>query len=315
MANIGTSIDRAVEALGRGELIGLPTETVYGLAGNALDESALVKIFETKNRPRFDPLITHMDSLVKAELLVQEFPEKAIMLAERFWPGPLTLLLNKRPEIPDLLTAGLPRMALRIPNHPLALRLLSRLDFPLAAPSANPFGFVSPTSARHVDDQLGDKINYVLDGGDCEVGLESTVVGFDDENITIHRLGGLTVEEIEDVVGHVSISLNKSSNPVSPGQTKRHYSPGKPLIIGNITEELQKANGQKVGVISFDTDHGVDDQIVLSPGGNMDEAARRIFSALRTMKNTDVEIIITQKFPESGLGRAINDRLERAAAR
>ena len=313
MAEIGKNIAHAADLLRSGEIVGIPTETVYGLAGNSLDEQALVKIFDAKNRPKFDPLISHIGDKTQLSDLVRDVPDKAQILIDAFWPGPLTILLDKQNHISDLLTSGLSRMAVRIPNHPMTLKLLREIEFPLAAPSANPFGFVSPTTAEHVNDQLGNKIPYVLDGGSCEVGLESTVVGFDQDKVVIHRLGGLSVEEIEKVVGEVTLELNKSSNPDAPGQLKSHYSPGSPVIIGDITTELAKHKERKVGVISFSEDFQVPNQIILSDKGDISEAAQKIFNALRQMRKMGVELIISQKFPDEGLGRAINDRLERAS--
>lgn len=313
MAKIGKSIEEAVNHLQKGEVIGMPTETVYGLAGNALDEKAVLEIFRVKNRPKFDPLIIHTDSLEKASQWVETIPEKAQQLADAFWPGPLTMLLERKPVVSDLVTSGLPRVAVRIPALEITRELLSNLDFPVAAPSANPFGFVSPTSAQHVQDQLGDQIPYILDGGNCQVGLESTVVGFENDEAVVHRLGGLQIEEIEKVVGKVQLGLNKSSNPSAPGMLKSHYSPGKPVIIGDIATELSKH--ENAGVISFEQDFGAEHQVILSPNGDLNEAAAGLFAALRKMRESDVSLILTQKFPDIGLGRAINDRLQRAAAK
>ncbi len=314
MAEIGQDIQKAVEILRRGELIGMPTETVYGLAGNALNEKTVLEIFKVKNRPKFDPLIIHTDTLDKAQLWIQGLPHHAKRLAEAFWPGPMTMLLEKKSLIPDLVTSGLPRVAIRIPSLDMTRELLSQLDFPVAAPSANPFGFVSPTSAQHVQDQLGDQLSYILDGGACAVGLESTVIGFEGNEVIIHRLGGLQLEQIEEAIGDkVKVQLNQSSNPSAPGMLKSHYSPGKPVIIGEIQEELTKH--ENAGVISFDQDFGVKNQVVLSSKGDLAEAAAGLFAALRKMRESDVSLILTQKFPDIGLGRAINDRLRRAAAK
>jgi L-threonylcarbamoyladenylate synthase len=315
MAQIGTDIQHAAALLRNGEVIGMPTETVYGLAGNALNEDAILKIYTVKNRPKFDPLISHTNDLSKVRQWVKAFPLKAEQLAAAFWPGPLTMLLEKKSDIPDLLTSGLPRMAVRIPNHSLTLSLLAALDFPLAAPSANPFGFVSPTSAQHVNDQLGDQIPYILDGGECTVGIESTIVGFEGNEVLVYRLGGLSLEEIEAVVGSVKVQLNKSSNPVAPGMLKSHYSPGKPVIIGDIATEILRHPEKKIGVISFRQNFTEAAAIrVLSPAGNLPEAAKNVFKALRELAKADVDVILTESFPNEGLGRAINDRLQRAAA-
>jgi L-threonylcarbamoyladenylate synthase len=319
MAEIGTNIEQAAALLKAGKLVAIPTETVYGLAGNALDESAILDIFKVKKRPKFDPLIAHTDSLEKIKGIVTHIPDKALMLAEAFWPGPLTILLNKKPHIPDILTSGLSDVAVRIPRHPLTHSLLSQLDFPLAAPSANPFGYISPTSAQHVHDQLGAHIPYILDGGNCSVGIESTIIGFNEqEQPIVYRLGGKKIDDIEQVVGKVKLRINHSSDPIAPGMLKSHYAPSKRLIIGNLTELVPRFHKRNFGVISFHQSFDgltADRQIILSKTRNLDEAARQLFGALRTMDQKDVEFIITEKFPDRGLGQAINDRLKRAATR
>lgn len=316
MAEIGQNIEKAVRILNDDHLVGIPTETVYGLAGNALSEKAVLRIYQTKNRPKFDPLIAHTNSLEKVKDLVTHLPDVALQLANQFWPGPLTMLLESN-RVPDLLTSGLPRVAVRIPSHSLTLNLLGKLDFPLAAPSANPFGYVSPTEALHVEDQLGDKIAYVLDGGRCEVGLESTIVGFEKEQVVVHRLGGMKLDDIENVVGRVRLKVNHSSNPVAPGMIKSHYSPGKRLLLGNIEENLTRNENVGLGIISFQQDYHIPNvkQVILSRDGNMEEAARNIFSALRQMDNPNIKLILAEHVPNEGLGLAINDRLERAAAK
>lgn len=315
MAEIGSDIVKAKDFLSRGEVVGIPTETVYGLAGNALDEQAIVKIYAVKNRPKFDPLIAHVDELAKVEQLVKNIPEEAKVLASKFWPGPLTILLDRKSRVPDLLTSGLDRVAVRIPNHPLTLELLSTLDFPLAAPSANPFGYVSPTTAQHVEDQLGDEIPYILDGGSCQVGLESTIVGFEQGETIVYRLGGTQVERLIDAVGDVKIQVNASSDPTAPGMLKSHYSPGKNMIIGDIATNLAVLDPKTTGIISFHESFGVpnSNEIILSKSGNIDEAAQNIFSALRSMDQPHIRVILCEYLPEEGLGKAINDRLKRAA--
>ena len=208
MAEIGKDIQKAKDFLEKDELVAIPTETVYGLAANALNPIAVAKIFEAKERPTFDPLIVHTHSLQEVYKFVTNIHPALLKLAEAFWPGPLTLLLPKKEIIPSLVTSGLDRVGVRVPNHSLTLDLLSQLNFPLAAPSANPFGYISPTTAMHVEKQLGTKIPYILDGGSCEVGLESTIVGEENGEIIIYRLGGLSVDEIETIVGKVSMQLN-----------------------------------------------------------------------------------------------------------
>lgn len=315
MAEIGTDIDKAAALLKQGELVAVPTETVYGLAGNAFDVEVVAKIFAVKNRPQFDPLIVHVPSLLAAEKYVSEIPKKAERLAQLFWPGPLTILLQKKDElIPALVTAGLNTVGVRSPDHPLTRKLLSTLPFPLAAPSANPFGYVSPTSPQHVNDQLGDKISYILDGGVCEIGIESTIVGFENNQVVVYRLGGLSLERIEAVVGKVEVMAHSTSNPKSPGQLKSHYSPGKKLIIGKIEDLLQEYPAHDAGILTFIKDYNSPYQRILSPGGNPEEAAKNLFLFLREFDAMPVDVILAELLPEEGLGRAINDRLTRAAS-
>jgi len=318
MAEIGVDIEQAAAFLRQGKLVAIPTETVYGLAGNALDVKAVSSIFQTKNRPSFDPLILHVASLEQVSPFVSEFPEKLKRLAEAFWPGPLTLLLPRKSIVPDLVTSGLDRVAVRVPNHPLTLALLGQLDFPLAAPSANPFGYISPTQAGHVDAQLGTQIPYILDGGACAVGLESTIVGMEGEQVIIYRLGGLELSKIESVVGTVTVQAHSTSNPSAPGQLASHYAPQKPFILGNLGELVPQLiqQGKKVGVLSFSTHFpslSADCQVVLSSSQDLTEAAQRLFMAMRLLDESQAELIVAEFVPEIGLGRAINDRLKRAA--
>lgn len=317
MAEIGNNIAVAKQLLEQGALVAIPTETVYGLAGNALNESAVLEIFKVKNRPQFDPLIVHVASLESAKELVDDFPEKAKKLALQFWPGPLTLLLKKKSYIPDLATSGLDTVAIRCPDHELTLSLLQQLAFPLAAPSANPFGYISPTRPEHVNEQLGEKIKYILDGGECTVGIESTIVGFENDLPVVYRLGGLSIEKIESVVGNVRVQLNTSSNPKAPGQLKSHYAPKKKMRLGNLTELIRDYGTGRVGVLTFKTHLSqISDrnQIALSSKGNMEEAAQKLFASLRTLDKLDIHIILAEEVPDMGLGKAINDRLRRAAA-
>ncbi|MEQ9302634.1 MAG: L-threonylcarbamoyladenylate synthase [Marinoscillum sp.] len=319
MAEIGQDIDKAAALLKTGQLVAIPTETVYGLAGNALDESAILEIFKVKKRPKFDPLIAHTDSLDKVRSYVTHIPEPALKLADAFWPGPLTILLNKKSHIPDLLTSGLSAVAVRMPRHKIVEELLGKLDFPLAAPSANPFGYVSPTTAGHVNDQLGAQIPYILNGGPCDVGIESTIIGFDDqERPIIYRLGGKKEDDIERIVGRVQLNINHSADPMAPGMLKTHYAPGKRVIIGKLDMLIKRFHNRNFGVISFHqkfADIAPEKQICLSETKDLNQAARNLFSALRKMDQTEVEFIITERFPDEGLGQAINDRLSRAAAR
>jgi L-threonylcarbamoyladenylate synthase len=318
MALIGSDIQQVREFLSKGEVIGIPTETVYGLAGNAFNIEAVTKIFEVKNRPNFDPLIVHTNSIERLSEFVESIPEKAILLAQKFMPGPLTLLLPKRSSIPDLVTSGLDTVAVRIPNHPLTLALLAELDFPVAAPSANPFGYISPTSAQHVAQQLGDKIPYILDGGECQVGIESTIVGFENDEVIVYRKGGLAIEEIEKVVGKVQVISHSSSNPKAPGMLKSHYAPRKKMFIldeNNLKSETQK---DRIGYLAFqkyNNDLPQNNQLILSESGNYRESAKNLFAFMRALDAIDIDKIYVELLPEQDLGIAINDRLRRAAVK
>lgn len=317
MAEIGKDISKAKDFLEKEQLVAIPTETVYGLAASALNPIAVAKIFEAKERPTFDPLIVHTYSLKEVYQFVRDIHPALLKLAQTFWPGPLTLLLPKKDIIPSLVTSGLDRVGVRIPNHPLTLELLSQLNFPLAAPSANPFGYISPTTAEHVEKQLGMRIPYILDGGSCKVGLESTIVGEENGEIIVYRLGGLSIDDIEAVVGKVSVQLNQSSNPKAPGQLKSHYAPKKPVYIGDINELQNTHDGKKIGAIVFRNDLVLNENTVvknLSSSKNYQEAAVNLFSFLRELDEADVDVIICELLPETGLGLAINDRLRRAAA-
>ncbi|MFN8691237.1 MAG: L-threonylcarbamoyladenylate synthase, partial [Cyclobacteriaceae bacterium] len=302
------------QLLDRGELVAIPTETVYGLAANALDATAAARIFAAKNRPSFDPLIVHVATAMRVHELVTDFPDQAQALAATFWPGPLTLVLPKKNHIPDLVTAGLPTVGVRCPSHELTLELLHLLDYPLAAPSANPFGYVSPTRPEHVQEQLGSRVAYILDGGPCRVGVESTIVGFDDGPV-IYRLGGVAVEEIENVVGRVRVMTHSSSNPVAPGQLASHYAPARQIVLGNIAELLTQHPNEKLALLRYHKrlpDTPVP-QIVLSSSGSLEEAAQNLFAALRQFDKMDVTLVLAELVPDTGIGRAINDRLRRAA--
>ena len=317
MAEKGQDQLRAKAILMEGGLVAIPTETVYGLAANALDEQAVLRVFTAKNRPFFDPLIIHVSSLDAAQRYADFNDERLKRLAMHFWPGPLTLLIPKKNNIPDLVTSGLPRVAVRVPAHPLTLELLKSIDFPLAAPSANPFGYVSPTTAEHVAKQLGDKVHYILDGGPCAVGLESTIVGIEDNAIAIYRLGGLAIEDIEALVGKVELRLNSSSDPKAPGQLKNHYAPRKPLFLGKGEALLAEHKDKKIAFLCFDKGSVQQQPLLsfnLSPSGNLKEAAVNLFKALRDADDSDAEVVIAEPVPEEGLGKAINDRLRRAAA-
>lgn len=312
---VGRDVQKAAALLERGLLVAIPTETVYGLAANAYDAIAVAQIFDAKNRPRFDPLIVHTNSIERAQVFTARFPEWAQTLAREFWPGPLTIVLPKSDRIPDIVTSGLSTVAVRVPAHDVALDLLSRLDFPLAAPSANPFGYVSPTTAEHVLAQLSGRITYVLDGGACTVGVESTIVAEEEGELKVLRLGGVSIEEIERAVGSVKVAVHSTSHPQAPGQLESHYAPATPVILGPI--DLARYPNERVAVLSYQTRYAQlppEQQIVLSPEGDLREAAKNLFAALRYLDTLDVDRILIEPVPDVGIGRAINDRLRRAAA-
>lgn len=312
MIKIGTDITFAGVQLKRGLLVGLPTETVYGLAANAFDADAVLGIFAAKNRPSFDPLIVHVADLDRINEVAEYIPDEAHALGAHFWPGPLTIILPKGKCIPDVVTSGLPGVAVRVPRHPLASVLLSSLDFPLAAPSANPFGYISPVTAAHVAAQLGDKVAYILDGGPCEVGIESTIVSFAEKKPKILRLGGLTMEELEAVIGKTEIAASSTSNPAAPGMLSSHYAPRTRLFLGDITSLAEAHSGKKVTVLGFRHTYGLPG-IALSAKGDSGEAAKNLFAAMRELDTSGADVILAERLPEAGLGRAINDRLARAS--
>ena len=321
MQHRGTDLILAKKLLTEGKLVAIPTETVYGLAANGLDETAVAGIFSAKNRPTFDPLILHVASIEQAQSLCTDWPEMADKLARAFWPGPLTLILPKADHVPDLTTSGQPTVGIRMPNNRLTLELLSTLPFPLAAPSANPFGYVSPTNAQHVADQLGDRIDYILDDGDCFVGIESTIIAIENGAPKVLRLGGLSLERISDVLGvPVLEHLNQNSNPQAPGQLDQHYSPRCKLIALNTMPA--SVIDPSVPIIYFskqeaqrDSNNNLSDgpHYYLSDSGDTNQAASNLFSTLRRLDQDNQKIAYFEWAPQNGLGRAINDRLERAA--
>jgi L-threonylcarbamoyladenylate synthase len=314
IARIGTDLASAAALLRAGELVAIPTETVYGLAANAFDPVAVLKVFQVKARPSFDPLIVHIGRQEAIHGLVRALPPGAQALMDAFWPGPLTIVLPKQPEVPDIVTSGLDTVGVRMPAHPLTRALLDLLEFPLAAPSANPFGYVSPTTAQHVADQLGEHIPYILDGGAAEVGVESTIIGWEHDRWVLYRAGGVALERLEEVVGTVDPGM-KPVRPVAPGMLESHYAPRKRVYVGDVSSLLKEHEGRRVGVIAFRTTYPTYRNEVLSPTGDLAEAARHLFAVLRELDASDVEVILAEVFPDVGLGRAINDRLRRAAAR
>ncbi|MEO1010998.1 MAG: L-threonylcarbamoyladenylate synthase [Bacteroidota bacterium] len=314
-ANITKDITLCQRLLQKGELVSVPTETVYGLGANIYDDIAIRKIFALKGRPFFNPLIVHIHHLDQLSTLTKTIPETARRLAGEFWPGPLTLILPKRPEISDLITAGKPTVAVRIPAHPMTLELLQKLDFPIAAPSANPFTCISPTTAQHVADYFGDRIPAILDGGACTVGLESTIIGFEGPTPIVYRKGGISIEAIEALVGGVRLVTENEEAPQAPGMLLKHYAPRTKVVLNDTPQNaLQAFEGHKVGILSFTKKHfpGAIHVETLSQTGNLEEAAQKLFAALHRLDEARLDVIIAERFPEKGLGISINDRLERA---
>ncbi len=324
MARVISDVSIAAAALQRGELVAFATETVYGLGGVALWPETVARIFEAKGRPTFDPLIVHVPDLASVRELVTEFPPLAERLAREFWPGPLTLVLPKAACIPDLVTSGLSSVAIRIPSHPLALELLRQVGLPIAAPSANLFGRVSPTTAAHVHDQLGDRTEWILDGGPCEIGVESTVLAIPASGPpTLLRPGGVTLEAIESVIGQVALPVTtpapekhtSGQAQLAPGGLPQHYAPATPVVIGNLTDNPPSGS---YGALAFrhcphpERYAAIE---ILSSSGDLAHAAAALFAALRRLDTQHLDGIITERFPDEGLGRAINDRLQRAACR
>jgi len=317
--HVGTSVEDACSYLENNHVIAIPTETVYGLAANAMSPDAIAKIYEIKNRPRFNPLILHIGHSRELEHYITDIPKMMIPLVERYMPGPMTLLLPKREIVSDWVTSGSSKVAIRIPNHALTLKLLQSLTFPLVAPSANISGYVSPTSAYHVYKNLKGKIPYILDGGECTVGLESTIVGYSESNnqIVIHRLGGLSISEIEDVI-HEKVQLDIShAQPDTPGQLRSHYATHTPLYAGNVDELISIFLDKKIITIRFQNqphDSRIYREYIMSFRGDLIEAAHNLFSILRQADEIGGDVILCEWAPNKGLGLAINDRIQRAQA-
>lgn len=320
-------LSEAAAVLRNGDLIGWPTETVYGLAGNALNADAVAAIFAAKGRPKFDPLIVHAPNAEEAFALAADVPPEARRLAEHFWPGPLTLVLSRRPDLPDLLSAGLQTVALRVPSHPVAREVLVRAGVPLAAPSANRFGRISPTRAEHVLEEMKDqpRVTGVVDAGPCTLGVESTVVGFPEKGrVVVYRTGGLPVEILREVVSHVEVvDVRRAGDDPglalrgeqSPGMLARHYAPRTPMRLLPASDPPPRTlQGLRRGWLCFSDAPDVDGPVeILSAGKDLAEAASRLFSCLRALDSAGLDEIVAWTVPNYGLGMAINDRLSRAA--
>ena len=313
-------INAAVKALENNEIVAIPTETVYGLAGNAYSETAVEKIFALKNRPHFNPLIVHIKSAAVLTSVAKNIPLVALQLADAFWPGPLTLVLEKQDHIPDIVTGGKNTVGVRVPNHPVALELLEQLDFPLAAPSANPFGSISPTTAKHVADYFTDTLTIILDGGSCDKGIESTIIGFENGQAILYRQGSTKVEDIEKITGPLQIRVHANNESVlAPGMLSKHYAPSTTTILtDNIALDIQKYSDKRIGILQLSPTTLPSFVIAvetLSQTGDMEEAAKNLYAAMHRLDHQNLDIIIAQKMPAVGMGIAINDKLERAATK
>lgn len=314
------AIQAAVAALQNNEIVAMPTETVYGLAGNAYSEVAVQKIFALKNRPHYNPLIVHIKSAHFLQQVAKNIPAVAIQLADAFWPGPLTLVLEKQDHIPDLVTGGKNTVGVRVPGHPIALELLEVLDFPLAAPSANPFGSISPTTAKHVADYFTGRLDIILDGGSCDKGIESTIVGFENGEPILYRQGSTKTEDIEKITGVLKMRVHANNESVvAPGMLSKHYAPSTTTILtDDITSDIQKYSGKRIGVLQLSPTTLPSFVIAvetLSQTGNLEEAAKNLYAAMHRLDHQNLDLIIAQKMPAVGMGLAINDKLERAATK
>ena len=327
---ISTDRDAAVELLREGELVALPTETVYGLAANALESIAVAKIFEAKERPRFDPLIVHLPNRAWLERIVNvpaEYRQLIGRLADKFWPGALTIVLPKRKIVPEIVTAGLDSAAVRLSTHPVFAEIVGELDAPLAAPSANQFGRVSPTTAQHVLDELDGRIPMIIDGGPTEHGVESTIVAVHDGKIAILRRGPITHEQLSEFAEVVSVTGTRRIS--APGQLPSHYAPTTPLRLIDAAEDFSPQENERVGLLAWHTRKG-DLQLAerrtgdrpfsefaavrsLSERQELREAAANLFRHLRELDALGLDLIVAERVPFQGLGAAIMDRLERAA--
>ena len=311
-----TSVSEAARLLKEGEVVAIPTETVYGLAGNAFEPKALAKIFAAKERPTFDPLIVHIADIAQLTDIAKDIPDSAYRLAEAYWPGPMTIILPKKDCIPDLCTSALPSVAVRFPSHPIAQAIIKESGLPLAAPSANLFKHVSPTTAEHVAAQLADRIAGIVDGGPCSVGVESSIISLVGEP-TVMRPGAITPEMFKAILGEVKIkeSTSKPGQPMlAPGQCDTHYRPQVPLYYGEVPA------GYTLPVhtvrIAFGTQTGpIPATVNLSATGDMVEATSKLYAFMHDLDKSEYDLILVDPIPNTGVGMALNDRLKRASVK
>ncbi|MCP5452350.1 MAG: threonylcarbamoyl-AMP synthase [Spirochaetaceae bacterium] len=316
-------LDRAADAIRAGLLVAIPTETVYGLGADAWNRVALARVFEAKRRPSFDPLIVHVAEPSGASEVADLSARYAATLAERFWPGPLTMVLPKLERVPDLATSGLPTVAVRCPANAVAREIIRRSGVPVAAPSANPFGYLSPTRAEHVVAQLGDRVDFIVDGGRCPVGVESTVLDLSSDEPLVLRPGGLPVELIAEVIPGVRVYDRATTSPTAPGQLPSHYAPSRPLYLvphGGVAgiEPRGRAAALCFGAAAAEAAErgGHWSRIVdLSPAMDPVEAAAALFDALHELDAAGFDELWAERLPDDGLGRAVNDRLYKASVK
>ncbi|WP_396172670.1 L-threonylcarbamoyladenylate synthase [Flavobacterium sp.] len=312
---ITTSIKKAAFYLSKGEVVAIPTETVYGLAANIYHENALHKIFEIKERPFYNPLIVHIDAIESLSKVAINIPEKAYVLARHFWPGPLTMIFEKKASVSNVITANKNTVAVRIPNHPVTLELIRKVGAPLAAPSANPFGSISPTSAKHVENYFKNKLDVILDGGPAAKGIESTIVGFKKGQVIVYRLGSVSIEMLESVVGKVKVIKHSTKDPIAPGMLQKHYAPKTPMIMSkNPLRTASNLLGKNIGLLVFIQTGATSDYYteVLSCNGDFEEAAKNLYASMHKLDSMGFDLLIAQEFPNAGVGKSINDRLARA---
>lgn len=310
---ITKNLKLAVDFLLKNNVVAIPTETVYGLAGNAFNEAAIKRIFTLKKRPFHNPLIVHIKSISELNTVATDIPPLALTLAKSFWPGPLTLVLKKHTKISNWVTGGKETVGVRIPNHPVALSLLEQLPFPLAAPSANPFGSISPTTPSHVNQYF--KKELILDGGFCKKGIESTIIGFENEMPVLYRHGAISIHEIEEKIGKLKIGINSNKTPEAPGMLAKHYAPNTKIILtSDVEKELDLHTGKKIGLLVFNKKikKQLISQQVLSKKSDFKEAAKNLYHSLHILDKENLDLIIAELLPNEGLGMTINDRLQRA---
>lgn len=305
----------AKKILESGNIVAIPTETVYGLAANVFNEVAISKIFKTKNRPQDNPLIVHIKGKSSVEEVAKDIPDVAYKLMDKFWPGPLTLVLQKNEAVPETVTAGKNTVAVRMPNHPLILQLLESLPFPLVAPSANRSNHISPTSPKHVKKSLKENTPFILNGGKCAQGIESTIIGFKEDHLVLYRKGNITIDELEISTGMEVKSAVNSRNIVAPGMKSKHYSPSTPFITTTTLEKTIRDNSnKKIGLILQGPKKHPEVEVVkyLSCNGNLKEAASNLYAYMHELDELNLDLIIAEFMPNEGIGSSINDRLQRA---